>query len=311
MRAIRFHLTAGLLAVAAVVPAGCSPERAAPVPIDASPTPAASAGTTTYACASGREIIVSYPETTSIRLAYLGQDYDLVQVGAATGARYVGADMAWSTSVTGSLDNAVLSRVSADGSPGGAVLEQCARPVSGADPVQQPVPPAPTPVIDSASPPPCRGPQLQLEEAGGDAGMGNRVAVVAVRNLGTAVCSLSGYPTIGLVDNRNQVLESVRTETGPGSYFRSGQTPTPVSLPPGGRAWFDVAWNVVPHEAEGETVCPTAARIRMTAPGDTSPVWLAHALTPCGGRIRVSPFRPVAEPVPAEAAASGPGPTQP
>jgi len=54
----------------------------------------------------------------------------------------------------------------------------------------------------------------------------------------------------------------------------------------------------VPHEADGETVCPTAARIRMTAPGDTSPVWLDHRLSPCGGRIRVTPFRAVAEPVP-------------
>tara|TARA_R110002124_G_C8903348_1_gene509995 strand:+ start:149 stop:1084 length:936 start_codon:yes stop_codon:yes gene_type:complete len=311
MRAIRFHLTAGLLAFAAVAAAGCSPEPAPPVAIDAPAIPSPTGAATTYACASGREITVSYPDATSIRLAYLGQDYAMVQVGVASGARYVGADMAWSTTVSDGLDHAVLSRAGADGSPGGVVLEQCARPVSGPDPVQPPVLPVPTPTRDAPSPPPCKGPQLQLEEAGGDGGMGNRVAVVAVRNLATAACSLSGYPVISLVDDRNRALDTVRAETGPGSYFRSGQTPTPVILPPGGRAWFDLAWNVVPHEAEGETVCPTAARIRMTAPGDTSPVWLAHALTPCGGQIRVSPFRPVVDPVPAETAPSAPGPAQP
>lgn len=311
MHAIRFHLTAGLLAVAAVVSAGCRPEPGPLVAIDAPTTSVATGAATTYACASGREITVSYPDATSIRLAYLGQDYAMVQVGVASGARYVGADMAWSTTVSDGLDHAVLSRAGADGSPGGVVLEQCARPVSGPDPVQPPVLPVPTPTRDAPSPPPCKGPQLQLEEAGGDAGMGNRVAVVAVRNLATAACSLSGYPVISLVDDRNRALDTVRAETGPGSYFRSGQMPTPVTLPPGGRAWFDLAWNVVPHEAEGETVCPTAARIRMTASGDTSPVWLAHALTPCGGRIRVSPFRPVVDAVPAETAPSVPGPAQP
>jgi hypothetical protein len=167
------------------------------------------------------------------------------------------------------------------------------------------------PGIDPTTTTPCKGPQLQLADAGGDAGMGNRVAVLAVRNLGSTVCGLAGYPSVSLVDDRNRPLATVRAETGPGSYFRSGQTLTPVILPPGGQAWFDVAWNVVPHEGEGETVCPTAARIRVTAPGDTSPVWLDHALTPCGGRIRVSPFRPVADPVPAEPALSGPGPAQP
>ena len=43
---------------------------------------------------------------------------------------------------------------------------------------------------------------------------------------------------------------------------------------------------------------------RMIAPGDTSPVTLEQTFTPCGGRIRVSPFRPVAEPTPVQAPAA-------
>ncbi|MGV9006158.1 MAG: DUF4232 domain-containing protein [Brevundimonas sp.] len=309
MRPVRLHLTPVLLVALAVAAGGCSPDGAAPVLAEASPPPGVSGVALSYACASGHEIIVAYPDDASIRLTYLGQDYALVQATAATGARYVGADMDWSTAVGGGLDSAVLSRASADGSPGGIVLERCARPINEARPVAPVMPPEP--VTDLPSAPPCKGPQLKLEGAGGDAAMGNRVAVVAVRNLGSAACGLAGYPSVSLVDDRNRPLATVRAETGPGSYFHSGQTLTPVILPPGGQAWFDVAWNVVPHEGEGETVCPTAARIRVTAPGDTSPVWLDRALTPCGGRIRVSPFRPVADPVPTAATPSGGEPAQP
>lgn len=297
MRPTRFQLTAGALWALAIPVASCGP--AGPVPVTAgSGEPAAASGevtTVAYACASGREITVSYPDSASIRLAYLGQSYALTQVPAADGARYAGAGMEWVSSIENGQDAAVLSRVPTSGSPPAVVLERCARPVG--TPVAIPVP-TPAEPVDPASAPPCKGPQLQLEDAGGDAGMGNRIAVVGVRNLGTAACSLTGYPSITLVDDRGQTLTKVRTDTGPGSYFRSDQTPSAVILAPRGRAWFDVAWNVVLHEADGETVCPTAARIRMTAPGDTSPVWLDHGLSPCGGLIRVTPFRAVAEPVP-------------
>ena len=297
MRPTRLNLTIGLLAALGISVAGCSPSEAVPVTAEAGDPALATVESTTvsYACASGREITVSYPDSGSIRLTHLGQGYALTQVLAADGAHYAGADMEWVSSVQNGQDAAVLSRASATGSPTGVVLERCARPVR--TPAVAPLPPSPEPA-DPAQAPPCRGPQLKLEEAGGDAGMGNRVAIVEVRNLGAAACSLTGYPSASLVDDRGQALATVRTETAPGAYFRKGQAPSAVTLASGGRAWFDVAWNVVPHEADGESVCPTATRLRVTAPNDTSPVWLDHRLTPCGGLIRVTPFRTVAEPVP-------------
>lgn len=300
MRPTHFQLTAGVFAVLAVAATGCNPAGSMPTAVESGGSTVASGAVTTtaYACQSGREITVSYPDSGSIRLAYLGQDHAMAQVPAGAGARYAGSDMVWASSVRNGRDDAILSRAGADGAPDGILLERCARPVEGVAPATVPRPPVP--VNDSLTAAPCKGPQLQLADAGGDAGMGNRIAIVAVRNLGSAACSVTGYPSVKLVDDRSQVLATVRSEPGTGSYFRSGEAPEAVVLAPGGRAWFDVAWNVVLHEADGETVCPTAARIRMTVPGDTSPVWLDHALTPCGGRIRVSPFRAVAEPAPAQ-----------
>ncbi|WP_339870999.1 DUF4232 domain-containing protein [uncultured Brevundimonas sp.] len=297
MRLPRFHSTVVLVAALVVSSAGCSPDGSIPDAAEALPPAVASGLETavTYACASGRDITVSYPDSASIRLAYLGQAHSLVQVRTAAGGRYAGADLDWTTEVRNGQEVAVLSQVSPAGSPPARVLEQCARPVGA--PVVPRVEAAPAP-DDQPPAPPCRGPQLQLDAAGGDAGAGHRVATLGVRNLGAAACSLKGYPSVSLVDDRNQVLTTVRTDTTPGAGLPGAQTPSAVTLAPRAQAWFDVAWTVVPQEADGEGACPAAARIRMTAPDDTSPVWLDRRLSPCDGLIRVTPFRALARPVP-------------
>ncbi|CAN7381844.1 DUF4232 domain-containing protein [Brevundimonas sp. LjRoot202] len=143
---------------------------------------------------------------------------------------------------------------------------------------------------------PCKGPELKLSNDGGDAGMGHRRAIIGVQNLGAQACSLTGYPSVSLEDAAGRALTTVRTDQHPDSYFRSGEAPTSVELAPRAKAFFDLAWTVIPNEAQGEQVCPSAADILMTPPGDASPVTLAQTFTACGGRIEVSPFRPVAEP---------------
>lgn len=297
MRSFRFRLTSAVLVALSVSVAACSPGGSVPDPgkVNQPEAVADAATAVTFACSSGREVTVSYPDSTSIRVGYLGQAYTLAQVPAGAGAHYAGADLDWTSAVQNGREAAVLSRTDPAGASAAVVLERCARPVG--TPAVMPIDAAPAAVVPSSAPP-CRGPQLQLEDAGGDAAVGNRVAIVGVRNMGSQACSLTGYPSISLVDDRSQALTRVRTETGSGTYFRSGLTASSVTLEPRGQAWFDVAWNVVPREAEGETACPAAARIRMTAPNDTSPVWLDRRLTPCGGVIRVTPFRAVAEPVP-------------
>lgn len=269
----------------AVVLAACSPpaEEAAPVP---TPTPAPTApaplDAVAYACESGRTVSVRYPDADTATLAYEGRTLTLKRTPAASGARYAGEGLEWWTAVRDGQETAALRRAGPNDQVGAVVLERCARPAAGSGGTA----PGTQPVLA-----PCKGDQLRLTSAGGDAGAGNRVAVLAVQNTGAQPCGLTGYPTVTLLDGQGKTL-SVRAEQNPGSYFRNGQPPSPVELRPQGRAWFDLAWSIVPHEGEGETTCPSATRIRITAPGDTTAMTLTQPFTPCGGRVRVSPFRP-------------------
>ena len=305
MRRIR-TTSAAVSALALFAMVACSPEaETPPAPVTPSPvtvgTPAPPIG---YACESGQSVTVAYPDTATAVLAYKGQSYTLRTVQSASGARYAGSGLEWSSATRDALESATLSRLGPNEDVGVAVLERCSRPSSG--PVAPgPVPgpqPAPGGVLPASAP--CRGPQLKLSADGGDAGAGNRVSTLAVQNVGTRACSLTGYPTLVLQDRQGRNLTAVRSDQTLGSYFRQGQAPRPVELVPQSKAFFDIAWNVVPNEGNGETTCPSVTRIRMTAPGDTSPVSLAQSFTPCGGRIRVSPLRAEDEPAPEPAPAA-------
>lgn len=292
MHAIRPAVAA--LAVLGLV--ACSPEaEQPPAPVEPSPVPETpQAPPIGYACESGQTVDVQYPDTATARLTYKGQAYELRATPSETGARYAGSGLEWLTATRDGQESATLSRLGPNEDVGVAVLERCSRPASSV------IPTGPTP-SDPANPlpvgaPPCRGPQLKLAQDGGDAGAGNRVALLSVQNVGQQACSVTGYPGVTLQDARGRTLTSVVAEQSPGSYFRAGETPQPVIVAPQGKAWFELAWNVVPHEGQGETTCPSAARVRMTAPGDTSPVSLNLAFTPCGGRVRVSPFTANADP---------------
>ena len=286
--------------LALIAAAGCTQEAEAPptAPVEPIPAPVGPAGSPiSYACESGQSVSVAYPDTATAQLTWRGRTYALRTVQAASGARFTGSGLEWRSAVAAGQETATLSRLGPDQDVGIAVLERCSRPSAG------PVAPGPLPAPDTLPggplppvDPPCKGPQLKLSADGGDAGMGHRVTIVGVQNLGTQACSLTGYPSVTLQDPRGKTLTTVRSEQNPGSYLRAGQAPAPVTIQPQAKAFFDVAWNVVPNEGQGETVCPTAARIRAVAPGDTSPVTLIQSFTPCGGRIQVSPFRAVAEP---------------
>ena len=281
------------VSVLALAVAACSPEsESPPAPLPAAPAPAAPATPpVSYACESGQPINVVYPDTATAQLAYKGQTYVLRTVQAASGARYVGSGIEWWTANRDSAESATLSRLGPNEEVGTAVLERCSRPSSGpVAPGPVPTPePAPGGVLPAAAP--CRGPQLKLSSEGGDAGAGNRVSNIGVQNIGTTACSLTGYPGVVLQDRQGRNLTAIRSEQSPGSYFTQGQAPAPVLLQPQAKAAFELAWSVVPNEAQGQTSCPNVTRIRVTAPGDTSATSLDMAFSPCGSRVRVSPIR--------------------
>lgn len=293
------RLTPAVAAVSALAltVAACSQEAAEPpAPVSPSPTTATPAAPpVSYACESGQSVTVSYPDTSTAQLTYQDQTYTLRTVQAASGARYTGSGIEWWTATRDGTESATLSRLGPNEEVGSAVLERCSRPSSGPiAPGPQPAPqPAPGGVLPTSSAQPCRGPQLKLSSEGGDAGAGNRVTNIGVQNIGSAACSLTGYPGVVLQDRQGRNLTAIRSEQSPGSYFIQGQAPAPVTLAPQAKAAFELAWSVVPNEGAGERNCPAATRIRVTAPGDTSAVSLDAPITPCGGRIRVSPIRPL------------------
>lgn len=278
---------------------------AEPVPPPATPVPPvaeAAPVTARYVCDSGLTVGAAYPDPESAQVTWRDQIRVLRSAPIPSGARYIDEGVEWTLSTRDNVETGVLTRVA---SAGGEVLETCRRtlpvvvtapPVSDAAQTKTMPQAAPGGVLPAS--PPCKGGQLTLSADGGDAGMGNRVAIVGVRNAGTEACSLTGYPAVTVQDRQNRNLTAIRSETSPGSYLRAGQAPSPVNLAPNAKAFFDIAWNVVPNEGQGQTTCPSVTRVRATVPGDATAMTLAQAFTPCGGRVRISPFRSEAEPAP-------------
>ena len=277
-----------LMSCLGLAAAACSqeaPPAPAASPVEAPVSqPAAAVG---YACESGKTIAVTYPDTQTAQVSYDGRDYVMTSAVSASGARYAGQGLEWWTASRNGQESATLSRLGPNDQAGGAVIERCSRPVAAL----APAPNAPGQPVSSLTP--CVGSDLRLSVEGGDAGMGNRVTTLALQNVGAQACSLTGYPTVTLADAGGRAMPTVRAVHEPGNYFAQNAAPTAVPLKPQTKAFFDLAWNVVPHEAEGEKTCPEAKTLRLTTPGDTALVSLPLALTPCGRQIRVSPFRPV------------------
>ena len=293
-------LVAGL--IGAVSLSACTREaETPPEAVDQTPpsaTPAAPAAPPIgYACESGQTVSVQYPDTATASVAYKGQTYALRLVPSASGARYSGSGVEWWIAAREGSESATLSRLGPNEDVGLAVLERCSRP--SANPALPlpgaPVGPQPAPggVLPASTP--CRASQLRLNSETGDAGAGNRANVFGVTNAGTAPCSVSGYPAVSLLDAQGRALTTIRSDQNP-------NIATPVNIPAGGKAFFDIAWNVVPNEGAGERVCPSAARVRVLIPGDPAALAIPLTFQPCGGRIRVNPFRVGIEPGAAPAA---------
>lgn len=287
--------------VGALSVSACSREAEAPpeavdqTPPAAQPTvPAAPA--IGYACESGQTVTVQYPDTATASVVYKGETYALRLVPSASGARYSGSGVEWWIATRDGQESATLSRLGPNEDVGVAVLERCSRPsanpglpVPGApipNPPGQTVP-APGGVLPVSAP--CRAANLRLNSESADAGAGNRTNVFGVTNIGSAPCSVAGYPAVSLLDAQGRGLTAIRSDQNP-------NTATPVNIPAGGKAFFDIHWTVMPNEGAGERVCPSATRVRVLIPGDTAALAIPLAFQPCGGRIRVNPFRAGIEP---------------
>lgn len=172
----------------------------------------------------------------------------------------------------------------------------CALGLAACGPAEQP-PAAPVPVPEApvaAAPAPalvaaCTAADLQLAVTGQDAGAGNRYTTLALTNTGAAPCTLQGYPEIALLGVDGQPRAPFRFEPSPVSADIS-----PVTLQPGGQAWFDLHTTAVAGEIPGETEpCPAVTTVRAVIGGAN--VETPLELTPCNQRARVTPVRGTAE----------------
>lgn len=271
------------LSLIPVLVAACSREDAQPPqPVEASPSRSAPATPAVgYACESGQTVSVAYGADETARLTYQGRAYDLRLAPSASGARYTGSGLEWWSASRDGQESATLSRLGPNEQVGSAVLERCGRPTSGGGDGSG----EPTGMVAVTSV--CRTEDLSARIVGGDAGAGNRGAVIELTNTGDGPCSLSGYPAVQAQDAQGRALTALRVEERTGGYFRPGETPGPVSLTPEGKAFFDVTWNVV----EGQGPCARVARLAITIGEDRTPLLLSTEFQPCGGRIGVTPFR--------------------
>lgn len=283
-----------LVLMGALSLAACNREVAEPVtPVPQDPPVAASTPTAPaigYACESGKTVQAQYIDTETAEVIYDGQTYAMRIAVSGSGARYVGSGLEWWTASRNGQEEATLSRIGPNDQVGAAVLERCSRPSANPD-LPPPGQPAPTGAAAVA----CRTADLRLAAGEGNAGAGNRTQILTLTNAGPAPCSLSGYPAVSLLDANGRPLSGVRSDQNAGIAV-------PVTLAASGRAFFDIAWNVVPNEGEGQTTCPTAARVIVRLGTDTATLALPLSLTPCGGRIRVSPMRATEDIVAPEAA---------
>jgi membrane-bound inhibitor of C-type lysozyme len=281
----------------ALTAAACSREEAPVEAVDDVPVAeqpeAPPAPEVSYACESGRSLSVRYMDSASAEVTYEGQTYTLNIARSASGARYAGEELEWWTAARGDQETATLSRLGPNDEVGSVVLERCSRPANTVLPPQAPGEAGGLEVVDRDLAPPCRGPALRLAREGGDAGAGNRQAIMSLTNAGSTPCSVRGYPGVVLRGEDGDDLDQVRTVRQLGNYFRAGQPPEAVELSPGAKAYFDLSYSAVPHENLGETRCPSVAEVIAQAPGDTAEIPLDLEFQPCGRQVRVSPLRPV------------------
>ena len=135
---------------------------------------------------------------------------------------------------------------------------------------------------NNSGPGQCRDVQLKIRHASEDAAMGGRRSVeYAFKNASTTPCTLKGYPRLELLTRsgaRAGKIRVVNSEKLPGDEEK--QLPTLVRLEPGKEARFHIYFNSGGAGYVGKP-CPTAARVRITAPGAKKGVVLRDQIQSC------------------------------
>ncbi|HWE45360.1 MAG TPA: DUF4232 domain-containing protein [Caulobacteraceae bacterium] len=136
---------------------------------------------------------------------------------------------------------------------------------------------------------PCKSGDLSLAHQSDDAGAGQREVVYAFTNNAAAACSLTGFPTLALIDAQGQTIGSVPTVQSEDGDFAANGAPATVNLAPKGKAVFRIRYTGI---SGAGIACVNTARIRVTPPGNTQAIEVNDALQICDTKVMLSPVRP-------------------
>ncbi|WP_170984331.1 DUF4232 domain-containing protein [Rhodoligotrophos defluvii] len=147
---------------------------------------------------------------------------------------------------------------------------------------------------DQAPAGPCSGLNLKIDSGGQDAGEGKNAFAYKITNIGAKPCTLDGHPRVELLDPKGQPVQDMPVEETTASAVVSAEDSAgPVTVPPGGEAFFAVEFPT----GGGSADCRNAVELRATLPGTSMPATFAGSFTACGGPVRVTQINPGASPL--------------
>jgi hypothetical protein len=148
-----------------------------------------------------------------------------------------------------------------------------------------PTVPAPRSSPSPSAPALCQTQHLLLAFDKSGVALGNAAAQFVLVNQSKQSCTLFGYPALQLLDARHQ---PIRAHVGQftGAYLYITHAPHRFVLLAGGKAYFVVEWGNV-----GDCATPTAF-LRMTPPGNQTPLLIAYRFCPYKEDVEISPLEP-------------------
>jgi Domain of unknown function (DUF4232) len=146
-------------------------------------------------------------------------------------------------------------------------------------------PTVPAPRVSPSAPAPCQTQHLQLAFDKSAAAMSNDGVQFVLVNQSKEDCTLFGYPALQLLDARHQPIRAQVVQS-TGAYLYITHAPQRLVLQAGRKAYFVVEWGNLGDCA------PPPAFLRVTPPGNQTPLLLAFRFCPDKDGVEISPLEP-------------------
>ena len=126
----------------------------------------------------------------------------------------------------------------------------------------------------------CQAGQLSIVRGQESGAMGHiGIAASAFQNISTTSCTLSGYPTLQMLDALGHTMPTHVIDGS--SYTVVSRPESVVVLLPGKQAMFDIGYSN--GTGYGTAVCPTSAQVDISPPGSNQSISVRWSLQPYGG----------------------------